>query len=154
MKISIVGLGFVGLSLTSVLSAKGSNVLGIDVDEKKCEKIRKGISPFFEPEIEKLLKHGLKKKLEISTDYSLIRNSNIIFVTVGTPQRTDGSIDLSMIESAVKAIGKVLKNSGKNPIILIKSTVTPGTMQKIILPILDNDIFSFCLLIDYSHRHR
>ena len=58
MKISIIGLGFVGLSLTSVLSAKGNNVLGIDVDLNKCENIKKGISPFFEPELEKLLKIG------------------------------------------------------------------------------------------------
>jgi len=139
MKISIIGLGFVGLSLTSVLAAKGNNVLGIDVDKNKCKNIQKAISPFYEPELEKLLKIGLKKKLKVSTDFSLIKNSDIIFVTVGTPQKADGSIELSMIKNAVKAIGKVLKNSEKNPIILIKSTVTPGTMQKIILPILEKE---------------
>ena len=63
MKISIIGLGFVGLSLTSVLAAKGNNVLGIDVDKNKCKNIQKAISPFYEPELEKLLKIGLKKKL-------------------------------------------------------------------------------------------
>ncbi|MBC8252216.1 MAG: UDP-glucose/GDP-mannose dehydrogenase family protein [Candidatus Nitrosopelagicus sp.] len=139
MKITIVGLGFVGLSLTSVLASKGNNILGIDVDEKKCEGIRKGISPFFEPELEKLLRHGLKKKLEISTDFSLIKNSDIIFVTVGTPQKSNGSIELSMIKNAVKAIGKILKNDKKNPIIFIKSTVTPGTMQETVLPILEKE---------------
>jgi UDPglucose 6-dehydrogenase len=139
MKISIVGLGFVGLSLTSVLSAKGNNILGIDVDKNKCQNIQKGISPFFEPELEKLLKIGLRKKLKISTDFSLIKNSDMIFVTVGTPQRANGSIELSMIKSAIKAIGKVVKNDTKNPIIFIKSTVTPGTMQKNILPILEKE---------------
>ena len=139
MKISIIGLGFVGLSLTSVLAAKGNNILGVDIDEHKCQNIRNGISPFFEPELEKLLKIGLRKKLEISTDFTLIKNSDIIFVTVGTPQKTDGSIELSMIKSAVKTIGKILKNEKKNPIILIKSTVTPGTMQEIVLPILEKE---------------
>ena len=139
MKISIIGLGFVGLSLTSVLAAKGNNILGIDVDEHKCQNIRKGISPFFEPELERLLKIGLKKKLEISTDFTLIKNSDIIFVTVGTPQKSDGSIELSMIKSAVKTIGKILKNEKKNPIVLIKSTVTPGTMQEIVLPIIEKE---------------
>ena len=139
MKISIIGLGFVGLSLTSVLAAKGNNILGIDIDEHKCQNIRNGISPFFEPELEKLLKIGLKKKLEISTDFTLIKNSDIIFVTVGTPQKSDGSIELSMIKSAVKTIGKILKNEKKNPIILIKSTVTPGTMQEIVLPIIEKE---------------
>ena len=62
MKIGIVGLGFVGLSLTSVLASKGYNVVGIDVDKKKCEKISNGISPFFEPDLENTLKNGLKKK--------------------------------------------------------------------------------------------
>ena len=139
MKISIVGLGFVGLSLTSVLSSKGNDILGIDADENKCKDIQKGKSPFFEPDLEKLLKIGLKKKLKISTDFSLVKNSDIIFVTVGTPQRANGSIELSMIKSAVKSIGKVLKNDTKNPIIFIKSTVTPGTMQKTVLPILEKE---------------
>ena len=139
MKISIVGLGFVGLSLTSVLASKGKDIVGIDVDDEKCANIKKGISPFFEPEVKKLLKIGLGKKLKISTDFSLIKNSDIIFVTVGTPQRSNGSIEISMIKSAVKDIGKILKNDKKNPIILIKSTVTPGTMQEIILPIIEKE---------------
>ena len=70
MKISIVGLGFVGLSLTSVLSAKGYDVLGIDVDLNKCKNIQRGISPFYEPELEQLLKVGLKKKLKTSNAVS------------------------------------------------------------------------------------
>jgi len=139
MKISIVGLGFVGLSLTSVLAARGNDILGIDIDKNKCKDIQKGISPFFEPELEKLLKTGLRKKLKISTDISLIKNSDMIFVTVGTPQRSNGSIELSMIKNAVKSIGKILKNDTRNPIIFIKSTVTPGTMQKIVLPILEKE---------------
>jgi len=139
MKISIIGLGFVGLSLTSVLAAKGNNILGIDIDKKKCKNIEKGISPFFEPELEKLLKIGLRKKLIINTDFSLMKNSDMIFVTVGTPQRSNGSIELSMIKNAVKTIGRILKNETKNPIIFIKSTVTPGTMQKIVLPILEKE---------------
>ena len=139
MKISIVGLGFVGLSLTSVLAARGNDILGIDIDKNKCKDIQKGISPFFEPELEKLLKIGLRKKLKISTDISLIKNSDMIFVTVGTPQRSNGSIELSMIKNVVKSIGKILKNDTRNPIIFIKSTVTPGTMQKIVLPILEKE---------------
>ena len=55
MKIGIVGLGFVGLSLTSVLASKGFNVVGIDVDKEKCRKISNGILPFFEPDLEKTL---------------------------------------------------------------------------------------------------
>ena len=138
MKIGIVGLGFVGLSLTSVLSSKGYDVIGIDVDREKRKKISNGISPFFEPELENLLKKGLKKKLKISSDFKLIRDCDFIFVTVGTPQNENGSIDLSIIKKAISTIGENLQNNKKKPIILVKSTVIPGTMKKNILPILES----------------
>ena len=137
MKIGVIGLGFVGLSLTSVLSSKGYDTVGIDINKEKCKKISKGISPFFEPELEKILKNGLKKKLIISNDFSLINNCDFLFVTVGTPQNTNGSIDLSIIKKAISTIGESLKKNKKKPIIFVKSTVTPGTMKKIILPILE-----------------
>ena len=137
MKIAVIGLGFVGLSLTSVLASKGNNVIGIDVDIEKCKKIRNGITPFFEPDLEKMLRIGLKKKLTISDDFSLVKDCDIIFVAVGTPQKPNGAIELSMIKKAVTSIGRVLAKSKKGQIVLIKSTVTPGTMQNIILPILE-----------------
>ena len=139
MNIGIVGLGFVGLSLTSVLASKGYDVVGIDIDKEKCNKISNGISPFFEPEMEKTLKIGLKKKLVVSDNFSLINNCDMIFVTVGTPQRTDGSIELSMIKKAVSTISKNILQSKKNPIIFIKSTVIPGTVQNVLLPILEKN---------------
>ena len=138
MKVGIVGLGFVGLSLTSVLASKGYDVVGIDVDKEKCKKIINGISPFFEPELEKMLKKGLKKKLKISYNFSLINNCDFIFVTVGTPQNTNGSIDLSIIKKAISTIGKNLQKNKKKPIIFVKSTIIPGTMKKVVLPILEN----------------
>ena len=137
MKIAVIGLGFVGLSLTSVLASRGNNVIGIDVDVEKCKKIRGGISPFFEPDLEKMLRIGLKKKLTISDDFSLVKDSDMIFVAVGTPQKSNGAIELSMIKKAVTSIGRILAKSKKKPIVLIKSTVTPGTMQNVILPILE-----------------
>jgi len=139
MRISVVGLGFVGLSLATVLSSKNYSVDGIEIDKEKCSMISNGKSPFFEPNLEKMLKSGLKKKLRISNDFSLIKNSDLIFVTVGTPQDKSGAIDLSPIKKAVKSIGKMISNNKKNPIILIKSTVIPGTMQNTILPILERE---------------
>ena len=135
MKIGIIGLGFVGLSLTSVLSSKDFDVVGIDIDEEKCKKISNGIIPFFEPNLEKMLKNGLKKKLKITNDFSIIQNCDIIFVAVGTPQNKNGSIDLSIIKKVVSTIGENILKNKKKPIIIIKSTVIPGTMEKIILPI-------------------
>ena len=137
MKIAVIGLGFVGLSLTSVLASKGNNVIGIDVDVEKCKKIRSGIAPFFEPGLEKMLRIGLKKKLTITDNFSLVKDCDMIFVAVGTPQKSNGAIELSMIKKVVTSIGRVLAKSKNNPIVLIKSTVIPGTMQNVILPILE-----------------
>lgn len=139
MKISVVGLGFVGLSLASFLATKGFNVIGIDNNDEKRGKIIQGQSPFFEPRLQNLLRKALKMKLEISDDFSLIKDSDFIFVTVGTPQKEDGSIELSFIKKAAKSIAKNI-NGGKNkPIILIKSTVVPGTIENNIMPILEKN---------------
>jgi UDPglucose 6-dehydrogenase len=139
MKIAIIGLGFVGLSLTSVLASKGFNVVGIDVDEEKCRKISNGISPFFEPDLEKILKNALKKKLQIKSDIAIVQDCDLIFVTVGTPQNRTGAIDLSVIKKAMSSLGKSIRKSKKQHTILIKSTVVPGTMKNVILPILENN---------------
>ena len=139
MKIAIVGLGFVGLSLAVVLASKNKSVIGIDIDEEKCKKIRDTTIPFYEPGLKNILKTGLKKNLIISNDFSLIKNCDMIFVTVGTPQKINGEIELSMIKKAVKSIGQVIRKTKKNPIIFIKSTVIPGTTKKIILPILEKE---------------
>ena len=139
MKIAIIGLGFVGLSLTSVLASKGFNVVGIDVDKKKCRNISNGCIPFFEPNLEKTLKKGLKNKLQIESDISVVQDCDLIFVTVGTPQNKTGAIDLSIIKKAMNSLGKSIRKSKKQHTILVKSTVVPGTMKDVILPILENN---------------
>ena len=85
------------------------------------------------------MKKGLKNNLIISNEFSLIKECDFVFVTVGTPQRANGAIELSMIKNSATKIGKILRNTRKNPVILIKSTVIPGTMKNIILPILEKN---------------
>ena len=137
MKIGVVGLGFVGLSLSSVLASKNISTIGIDSDKEKCKTILNGKPPFFEPELEKTLKEGLGKKFLISDDFSLLLDCELIFVTVGTPQRNDGSIELSIIKNAIKKISYILNKSKKAQTVIIKSTVVPGTMKNVVLPILE-----------------
>ena len=132
MKIAVIGLGFVGLPLSSVLASKGITTLGIDLDKEKCSKIVKGIPTFFEPELKKTLKKALKKNLLITDKVSSINNCDFIFITVGTPQKKNGEIDLSFIKTVVKNVGKIIPKNKKKPIILIKSTVIPGTMKDFI----------------------
>jgi UDPglucose 6-dehydrogenase len=132
MKIAIIGLGFVGLSLASVLGSKNFNVIGIDTNFKKVQRIQKGVVPFIEPRLEKILKIGLKKKLKISSEFKEINSCDFVFISVGTPQLSDGSIDLTNVKSVAKTLGKQYQNSTKKFQIIIKSTVIPGTASKII----------------------
>ena len=139
MKIAVIGLGFVGLTLSSVLASRGITTVGIDLDKEKCSKIAKGTPTFFEPNLKKTLKKALKKNLFITDKLSSINNCDFIFITVGTPQKKNGEIDLSFIKTAVRSVGKIISKNKKKPVILIKSTVIPGTMKDVILPILEKN---------------
>ena len=136
MKIGIIGLGFVGLSFASVLASKGYSIIGVDTDKEKLEKIKNGIVPFYEPKLQSMLRRSLNVGLKISSNILAIKKCNLIFVTVGTPQKRNGEIDLTMIKNVTNKIGKLLSKTKHKPIIIIKSTVIPGTTQNVILPIL------------------
>jgi len=138
MKVGIIGLGFVGLSFAAVLASKGYSVIGVDYDKTKIVKIRKGESPFYEPKLDNILKIALKSNLTISSEISSVVNDcKLIFVTVGTPHLKNGSIDLSKIKNVAKEIGYHLRKSKNNPVIIIKSTVVPGTTKNVIIPLLE-----------------
>ena len=136
MKIGIIGLGFVGLSFASVLASKGYSIIGVDTDKEKLEKIKNGIVPFYEPKLQSMLRRSLNVGLKVSSNILAIKKCNLIFVTVGTPQKRNGEIDLTMIKNVTNKIGKLLSKTKHKPIIIIKSTVIPGTTQNVILPIL------------------
>ena len=138
MKVGIIGLGVVGLSFASVLGSKRLSVIGMDSDLKKIEKIASKKSLFFEPRLESFLKKALSKSLEISSDIEkIVKNCDLIFLTVGTPKSKSGFIDLSMIKNASKNIGISLRHSSKKPIIVVKSTVIPGTTVNVIKPLIE-----------------
>jgi len=138
MKIGIVGLGFVGLSFATVLASKGFSVCGIDKNLKIITKIKSGIAPFYEPKLNNLLTRSLKKSLKIFSSIKEIKDCDIIFITVGTPTKK-GQIDLTSVRAVAKEIGSVLSNSQKKPIIVVKSTVVPGTTQKVVQTIIEKN---------------
>lgn len=140
MKIGIIGLGFVGLSFASVLASKKYSVIGVDSDRAKVSKILTGKAPFHEPGLDDILKTALKNGLKITTEIKLVvAECKLIFIAVGTPQREDGSIDLTMIKTVVREIGKNLSKTKNIPIIIIKSTVIPETTTKVVLSILEKE---------------
>lgn len=138
-KVTIVGLGFVGLSLASFLSSKKIKVIGIDSNEEKIAKLKEGIPDFFEPKLEYYLKKGRKYQEFHTKINSKTINSDFIFITVGTPLDNQNKIMLNFVESVIKSISKVLKDLSIKPSIIIKSTVIPGTAIKILKQILEKN---------------
>ncbi|MFX1449850.1 MAG: UDP-glucose dehydrogenase family protein [Promethearchaeota archaeon] len=136
--IGIIGLGYVGLTTGIGFSSLEFNVIGIDIKKENVEKVNSGKISFYEPGLTELLEKSLKKeKFRASVNYKDLANCKIIFICVGTPPKEDGSTDLTQIENVAIEIGKLLKNMNNNPIIIVKSTVPPGTTQTVVLPLLE-----------------
>ena len=131
--VAFIGLGYVGLSSAVCFADRGINVLGIDIDAKKLGMIKNSNSPIHEKNINELLEKSIKKKkLSLSKELKDVTKAKIIFLTVGTPSRKDGSIDLKYINQASKDIAIAIKNVQQYFVIVIKSTVVPGTALRII----------------------
>ena len=136
--ISIVGMGYVGLATAVCFANAGYPVLGVDIDSAKVKTISSGTSPIHENAIESLLKRSLRSKnFSISTDLEkAIAASKITFVTVGTPSRTNGDIDLKYVEGAIHSIAKSIGAKKDYHLVVVKSTIVPGTTSETILPLM------------------
>lgn len=130
MDITIIGSGYVGLTTGACFASLGNNVICFDVDTKKIELLNKGVMPFYEQGLKELVTENINAgRLVFTTDGErAIQKSRIIFITVGTPSKENGDVDLSYILSAAETIGKHI-NGYK--IIVGKSTVPLGTIEKI-----------------------
>ncbi|HLC92674.1 MAG TPA: UDP-glucose/GDP-mannose dehydrogenase family protein [archaeon] len=130
MRIAVIGTGYVGLVAGACLADLGNEVICIDVDEKKISSLRGGKIPIYEPGLEALVKKNAReKRLSFSTDTAMaVKDSEIIFIAVGTPQGQDGEADLKYVMQAADTIGKSM-NSRK--IVVHKSTVPIGTARKV-----------------------
>ena len=137
MKVSVMGTGYVGLVSGVCLADKGHEVVCVDVDETKIEKINNGISPIYEVGLEDLLKKNVGSGLKATTDMrSSVINSDLSLIAVGTP--FDGElIDLTYIKTVSRQIGEALKEKDGYHIVVVKSTVIPGTTEDVVLPILE-----------------
>jgi UDPglucose 6-dehydrogenase len=137
--ISIFGLGYVGLCTAVCFVDRGFRVVGVDVDEEKVKLLAGGKSPIYEPGLEPMLKRAVEKGTSLLTTdaKSAIDGSDVSFITVGTPSRSDGSIDLGYIKSAARDVGSAMKNKADYHLVVVKSTVTPGTTQKLVKPFLE-----------------
>jgi len=126
--IGVLGLGHVGLPTAVGFAELGYQVIGTDSDARKVETIAQGKSPFYEPGLEPLLQKNLAAgRLRVTTDVGeAVRASDILFVCVGTPQRPDGSADLSQVEAVIRTVAE---NLNGYKLIVEKSTVPVQTAQ-------------------------
>lgn len=130
MDISIVGTGYVGIVTGVSLAEIGHKVICVDIDEEKVDKLRRGISPIYEPGLSELMaKNTERNNLSFTTNHrEAFQNSEVIYIAVGTPENEDGSANLKYIEWVSKDIAKFLI---RDTIVVTKSTVPVGTNDSI-----------------------
>ena len=137
MRVSIVGTGYVGLVSGACLAEIGHDVVCVDVDAAKVAQILRGVPPIYEQGLEELLKKNLGKRFTATGDLrAAVLGSELTLIAVGTP--FDGAkIDLSYVRQVAGAIGAALRDMGDYHVVVVKSTVVPGTTSGVVLPILE-----------------
>jgi UDPglucose 6-dehydrogenase len=143
--INVIGLGFVGLTTALGFAHKGLSVTGIDKNKNKIESLKINKIDFFEPKLETILKScNEKKKIDFDTKLNINNKIlNKVFICVGTPEKRNGDVNLSEIENIIKNICSKYKN--QKIIIIIKSTVPPGTIsEKLSKIIINNNNIELC----------
>ncbi|MEP0986300.1 nucleotide sugar dehydrogenase [Ekhidna sp.] len=133
MTISVFGLGYVGIVSSACFARDGLKVIGVDVSEEKVANINKGIPPIIESGLTELLKSGVESgRISATMDISdAVKNSDISLISVGTPSREDGALDLSYVNKVCHDIAKTANVLKKDHCIIIRSTIFPGTTERL-----------------------
>ena len=130
MKLCVIGTGYVGLVGAAIFSDWGNEVIGVDIDSAKIEKIKAGEMPIYEPGLAEIVVRNIgEKRLSFTTDMAEgIAHAEIVFICVGTPQDDTGAADLSAVLAVAKQIGESLTDY---KVIVTKSTVPVGTNERV-----------------------
>jgi UDPglucose 6-dehydrogenase len=137
MRVSVIGTGYVGLVSGVCLAHTGHEVVCVDVDERKVERINRGDPPIYEKGLDTLLANNIGTRLRATSDLrSAVADTDLSLIAVGTP--FDGQeIDLTYIREAARQIGAVLREKSDYHVVVVKSTVVPGTTEEVVLPALE-----------------
>ncbi len=137
--ISVVGLGYVGAVSTACLASLGHHVIGVDIDQRKIAQIAAGTSPIHEKDLGRLLAEGVEGALISATDdlVQAVRDSDVTFVSVGTPTAADGGCDTSHIAAAARAIGEGLRGKDGFHLVVMRCSIPPGTTLGFMTPIIE-----------------
>ena len=139
MRVSVFGLGYVGSVSAAAFAADGHEVVGVDVNAGKVDAINQGRSPIVEPGLDELLREGIasgRLRATTSTEEA-VRATDLSLVCVGTPSRKNGSLDLTYLVRVCEQIGDVLATKPDYHVVVIRSTVLPGTTHDYVIPALE-----------------
>ncbi len=139
MKISIFGLGYVGCITAACLAQDGHTVIGIDINPVKVELLGSGRSPVVEPGLDEVVEKVVKTgNLQVCLDsQAAVRLSDVSLICVGTPSNSNGSIKLEYVESVCREIGSALATKQDYHVVVVRSTVLPGTVEERVIPLLE-----------------
>ncbi len=139
MKISVFGLGYVGAVSVACLARDGHDVVGVDPDSVKRDLIERGVSPIVEPGVNELMAEGRRSgRITVAADpVAAVRDTEISFVCVGTPSDALGAHDLTAVRRVSEQIGQALQRKRAHHIVVVRSTLAPGTVQGTIIPIVE-----------------
>jgi len=136
-RISVVGLGKLGLSLAAVLADRGYQVIGVDVDERRVSSLNRGVSPIFEPEVGGLIRSNRDSLTATTNHETAVRESDATFLVVPTPSDASGEFSIEFVRSASTMVGKALSKKRGYHLVVVTSTVMPGAMERVVRPTLE-----------------
>lgn len=141
MRISIFGLGYVGAVTAACFAHDGHEIVGVDVDSIKLDIIRSGASPIVEERLSEMIKDGVGTgRIQVTSDsVEAIKATDASLICVGTPSRRNGSLDMSIVCQVSREIGAALRQKQEAHLIIVRSTVLPGTVNKTLVPILEEE---------------
>jgi GDP-mannose 6-dehydrogenase len=139
VKASVFGLGYVGSVSAASFAADGHTVVGVDVNAAKVDSVNEGRSPIVEPGLDALLRETRASgHLRATTDTAeAVHATELSLVCVGTPSRKNGSLDLTYLERVCEQIGDALRDKDEYHVVVVRSTVLPGTTHTIVIPALE-----------------
>jgi GDP-mannose 6-dehydrogenase len=139
MRVSVFGLGYVGSVSAAAFAADGHDVIGVDVNPDKVAAVNDGRSPIVEPGLDQLLADGVaQQRLHATTSTAdAVNESDLSLICVGTPSRKNGSLDLTYLVRVCEQIGDVLKTKKDYHVVVVRSTVLPGTTHGQVIPALE-----------------